>query len=114
MDFFVEESCGWCTPCRAGNIQLRAKLDKIRKGLGTAQDLKDIEDWGKIIKASSRCGLGQTSPQPLLTTLQNFPEVYNKRILKNVDFQPDFDLAAAVSEAAALTGRNVHSEEKPR
>jgi [NiFe] hydrogenase diaphorase moiety large subunit len=114
MDFFVEESCGWCTPCRAGNIQLRAKLDKIRKGLGTARDLKDIEDWGKIIKASSRCGLGQTSPQPLLTTLQNFPEVYHKRILKNVDFQPDFDLAAAVSEAAALTGRKVHLEEKHR
>ena len=112
MDFFVEESCGWCTPCRAGNVQLRARLEKIQKGLGTAQDLKDIEDWGKTIKASSRCGLGQTSPNPLLTTIQNFPEVYQKKILKNVEFQPEFDLAAAVADAAALTGRKPHLEEK--
>jgi [NiFe] hydrogenase diaphorase moiety large subunit len=112
MDFFVEESCGWCTPCRAGNVQLRGKLEKIQKGLGTARDLKDIEDWGKTIKASSRCGLGQTSPNPLLTTIQNFPEVYQKKILKNVEFQPEFDLAAAVADAAALTGRKPHLEEK--
>jgi [NiFe] hydrogenase diaphorase moiety large subunit len=114
MDFFVEESCGWCTPCRAGNLQLRSKLEKIQKGRGTARDLKDIEDWGRIIKATSRCGLGQTSPNPLLTTLQNFPEVYQKKILKNVEFQTEFDLAAAVSEAAALTGQKVHLEEKRR
>jgi len=112
MDFFVEESCGWCTPCRAGNVQLRAKLEKIQRGRGTGQDLKDIQDWGKIIKAASRCGLGQTSPNPLLTTIQNFPEIYQKKILKNVEFQSEFDLTAAVGEAAALTGRKPHLEEK--
>jgi len=112
MDFFVEESCGWCTPCRAGNVILKNKLDKIMRGQGDAQDLKDIEYWGKIIKSMSRCGLGQTSPNPMLTTLRNFPEMYQKKIRPGLEGQPSFDLKAAIQEACLATGRKPILEEE--
>ncbi|MBM3295017.1 MAG: hypothetical protein FJY82_10900 [Candidatus Aminicenantes bacterium] len=105
MDFFIEESCGWCVPCRAGNAILKRKLEKVTSGKGTPQDLSDLESWGKIIKAASRCGLGQTSPNPILTTLQNFREHYDMRLRQGADFVSEFDLAAAVRPAAGLTGR---------
>ena len=105
MDFFVEESCGWCVPCRAGNVLLRKKFDKVARGLGTESDLRDLETWGKLVKATSRCGLGQTSPNPILTTLKSFPELYEARIRKGEDFVPDFDLAAAIQAGCAAANR---------
>jgi [NiFe] hydrogenase diaphorase moiety large subunit len=107
MDFFIEESCGWCVPCRAGNSLLRGKLDKILRRRGTARDLEEIEAWGKIIKNASRCGLGQTSPNPILTTLQNFRHLYEARIKAGADFVSAFDLAEAVKPAAAVTGQSL-------
>ena len=112
MDFFVEESCGWCTPCRAGNVLLRNKLDKIQKGQGAASDLKDIESWGKTIKSMSRCGLGQTSPNPMLTTLQNFPELYRKKVRPEAEGHPTFDLLAAIQDACLATGRTPTIDEE--
>ena len=105
MDFFIDESCGWCTPCRVGNSLLKGRLEKIMSGRGTAQDLKDLEAWGKLIRAMSRCGLGQTSPNPILTTLQNFRDLYEGAIDPQKEFVPDFDLADATLAAARLTGR---------
>jgi len=105
MDFFIEESCGWCVPCRAGNILLKAKLGKITRGHGTDRDLADIESWGKIVKAMSRCGLGQTSANPILTTIQNFRHIYETKLRKDADFVSEFDLTAAVRAAASLTGQ---------
>jgi [NiFe] hydrogenase diaphorase moiety large subunit len=105
MDFFIEESCGWCTPCRVGNSLLKERLEKIMAGRGTKQDLRDLEAWGKTIRAMSRCGLGQTSPNPILSTLQNFRELYEAAIVPEKDFVPDFDLGEATLEAARLTGR---------
>jgi [NiFe] hydrogenase diaphorase moiety large subunit len=110
LDFFIEESCGWCTPCRAGNVLLKKKFEKIVSGLGTAQDLAEIESWGKLIKSTSRCGLGQTSPNPILTTLTNFRELYKKKINKETDFVSEFDLKRAVEEACAVTGRKFQEE----
>ncbi len=107
MDFFIEESCGWCVPCRAGNILLKKKLKKITSGKGTAKDLQEIESWGKTIKAMSRCGLGQTSPNPILTTLQNFREMYEAKVSKDKDFISEFDLGAAVKAASSLTGQKL-------
>jgi [NiFe] hydrogenase diaphorase moiety large subunit len=107
MDFFIEESCGWCTPCRVGNTLLRQKLEKITSGQGTRQDLKEIEAWGKSIKAMSRCGLGQTSPNPILTTLQSFREKYEARVDAARDYVSTFDLEAAVRDAAAVTGQTL-------
>jgi [NiFe] hydrogenase diaphorase moiety large subunit len=113
MDFFVEESCGWCTPCRAGNVLLKKKFEKVVAGRGTARDLKDLEDWGKLIKVTSRCGLGQTSPNPILTTLQNFPELYEAKVHKGADFVPDFDLRAAIQEGSAAAHREPECKESP-
>ena len=114
MDFFVDESCGWCTPCRAGNVLLRNTLDKILAGRGSERDLRDIESWGKIIKSTSRCGLGQTSPNPLLTTLQNFPSLYRDKVRPGDDGRPAFDLKAAVQDACLATGRTPNIEEEHR
>lgn len=105
LDFFIEESCGWCVPCRAGNVLLKKKFEKIAGGHGTPQDLKEIEAWGKIIRCTSRCGLGQTSPNPVLTTLANFRELYESRINREADFIPEFELGRAVAEACEITGR---------
>jgi len=111
LDFFIEESCGWCTPCRVGNSLLKGKLEKIMAGRGTRQDLLDLEAWGKNIRALSRCGLGQTSPNPVLSTLQNFREVYEAAVDPAREFVPDFDLAEATLEAARLTNRAPVAEE---
>ena len=111
MEFFVEESCGWCTPCRAGNVLLKRKFEKVVAGRGAAQDLKDLEDWGKLVKATSRCGLGQTSPNPILTTLQNFRELYEAKIQQGVDFVPDFDLQAALQDGCTAAHRQPECKE---
>jgi [NiFe] hydrogenase diaphorase moiety large subunit len=111
MDFFVEESCGWCTPCRAGNVLLKRKFEKVRAGRGTARDLKDLEDWGKLVKATSRCGLGQTSPNPILTTLQNFRGLYEAKLRRGEEFVPDFDLEAALQEGCTAARRQPECKE---
>ena len=105
MEFFIEESCGLCTPCRVGNVLLAEKLAKVRDGRGTARDLEELESWGRTIKAMSQCGLGQTSPNPILTTLQNFRDHYERLLNKDRDFVPAFDLTEATLEGAQLTQR---------
>ncbi|MEA2064119.1 MAG: NADH-ubiquinone oxidoreductase-F iron-sulfur binding region domain-containing protein, partial [Gemmatimonadota bacterium] len=107
--FFVEESCGWCVPCRVGNMLLKSKLEKVMAGNATHADLEDLEKWGNIIKSTARCGLGQTSPNPILTTLANFRHIYKERI-KEDEYLTGFDLEAAVSDACEQTGRTVHFE----
>ena len=111
MDFFVEESCGWCVPCRAGNVLLRKKFDKVARGLGTEGDLRDLETWGKLVKATSRCGLGQTSPNPILTTLKSFPDLYGAKVRKGEEFVPDFDLEEAIQDGCAAAGRKPECKE---
>ena len=105
MDFFVEESCGWCTPCRAGNVILKQRLEKVMAGKGSASDLADMASWCGVVKAMSRCGLGQTSPNPIATTLDNFREVYEAKIQKGVDFVTEFDMDRAVRDYCAVAGR---------
>jgi len=103
-DFFAEESCGWCVPCRVGTTLLKMKLEKILEGKGTASDLEELKKLGTTVKTMSRCGLGQTAANPILTTLQNFPALYKQRIT-NEDFIPYFDVESAFSEYGAVTGR---------
>ncbi|MFH1531729.1 MAG: NAD(P)H-dependent oxidoreductase subunit E [Pseudomonadota bacterium] len=111
LGFFVEESCGFCTPCRVGNVLLREGLTRVRSGKGTPEDLVSLKRLGETVKTLSRCGLGQTSPNPLLTTLRSFRSVYEERVQKVEDgMNPTFDLSAAVSAAEALAGRtSAHS-----
>jgi len=106
MEFFVEESCGYCTPCRVGNVLIKERLDKIIAGLGEPKDMEYLEQLGQAVKTASRCGLGQTSANPVLSTLKNFPELYQALVKPQTDgFQRSFDLAAAVSQAQAVAGR---------
>ena len=72
LDFTVEESCGKCVPCREGNKVLYQILNKITHGKGEVEDLKKLKDFSEVIKSASLCGLGQTSPNPVLSTLNNF------------------------------------------
>jgi len=76
LDFTVEESCGKCTPCRIGNKRLSEILDRITKGNGTMEDLALLKNLSKVIKDTALCGLGQTSPNPVLSTIDNFWDEY--------------------------------------
>jgi NADP-reducing hydrogenase subunit HndC len=76
LDFTVEESCGKCAPCRIGNKRLYEMLDKITKGHAAQEDLVTLRNLANVIKDTSLCGLGQTSPNPVLSTMDNFPEEY--------------------------------------
>lgn len=76
LDFTVEESCGKCAPCRIGNKRLYELLDKITKGEGTMEDLDRLQNLCKVIKDTALCGLGQTSPNPILSTMDNFYNEY--------------------------------------
>lgn len=76
LDFTVEESCGKCAPCRIGNKRLNEILDKICKGNGTLEDLDNLRNLSVVVKDTSLCGLGQSSPNPVLSTLDNFYHEY--------------------------------------
>ena len=76
LEFTCEESCGKCVPCRIGNKRLWEILNKITKGEGTMEDLDLLKNLSNVIKDTSLCGLGQTSPNPVLSTLDNFWDEY--------------------------------------
>ena len=82
LDFTVEESCGKCVPCRIGNKRMLEILNKITEGKGTMDDLKMLETLGRTIKDTALCGLGQTSPNPVLSTLENFYPEYVAHVKK--------------------------------
>ena len=110
MEFFVHESCGYCTPCRVGNGLLGQALRKIRNGKGEPEDLDYMKDLGETIKMTSRCGLGQTSANPVLTSLAQFRSIYEGQVKPAPKgWQPEFDLAQSVGEASRIAGRkSVH------
>ena len=76
LEFTVEESCGKCAPCRIGNKRLHELLTHITKGNGTMADLDRLKNMCNVIKDTSLCGLGQTSPNPVLSTMNNFMDEY--------------------------------------
>jgi NADH-quinone oxidoreductase subunit F/NADP-reducing hydrogenase subunit HndC len=80
LEFTVEESCGKCTPCRIGNKRLHEILEKITKGNGTMEDLGNLRNLSRVIKDTALCGLGQTSPNPVLSTIENFYDEYVEHI----------------------------------
>lgn len=81
LDFTVEESCGKCSPCRIGNKRLYEMLDTITKGKATMEDLDRLTNLCDVIKDTSLCGLGQTSPNPVLSTMDNFHEEYIAHVI---------------------------------
>ena len=80
QDFIVSESCGKCTPCRIGTKRLLEILTKICDGNGTEEDLKNLEDLSNMVVTASLCGLGQTAPNPILSTLKFFREEYEEHV----------------------------------
>lgn len=80
MEFCVEESCGKCTPCRIGNLRLLEILEKITSGKGDMEDIDRLKELGETIKDTALCGLGQTSPNPILSTINNFYDEYVEHI----------------------------------
>ncbi len=105
-DFFVEESCGYCTPCRVGNQLIKEALGRIAGGKGEPSDLAAMESLAQSMKVTSRCGLGQTACNPVLSTLKNFRAVYDQRVKKDKDgFKPGFDIKAALATAEGIAGR---------
>ncbi len=81
LEFTVDESCGKCTPCRIGTKRLLEILNKITDGNGTMEDLERLESLAEAIKAGSLCGLGQTAPNPVLSTLKYFRHEYEAHIV---------------------------------
>ncbi|QSX05193.1 NADH-quinone oxidoreductase subunit NuoF [Sedimentibacter sp. zth1] len=76
LEFTVDESCGKCTPCREGTKRMLEILNRITEGKGTMEDLDKLESLGNVIKETSLCGLGQTAPNPVLSTLKHFRNEY--------------------------------------
>jgi [NiFe] hydrogenase diaphorase moiety large subunit len=103
--FFAHESCGFCTPCRVGTSLLKNCFDKIHEGHGTAGDLVELTELSRLVKTSSHCGLGQTAANPILNTLERFLHLYERR-LREISFQPGFDLDGELEVARRLTGRD--------
>ena len=83
LQFTKDESCGKCTPCRVGNMRILEILEKITSGKATMEDLDKLEELCHYVKSNSLCGLGQTSPNPVLSTLKYFREEYIEHIVEH-------------------------------
>ena len=84
LEFTVEESCGKCAPCRVGNKRLHEMLEKITSGKGVPEDIEYLKNLSRVIKDTSLCGLGQTSPNPVLSTIENFYDEYLAHVTERV------------------------------
>lgn len=104
MDFFIEESCGSCSTCRNLPHIMKIKLQKILDGHGVRQDIDDLLSWGKIIKVS-RCGLGQTAANPIVSSILNFRHLYEGYVQAMADYDNTFDIEKSVEAANKYVGR---------
>jgi [NiFe] hydrogenase diaphorase moiety large subunit len=91
-------------------VTILTLFEKILDGKGTKADYDQLESACQTVKTMSRCGLGQTAANPILTTMASFPQYFEAR-LKPEDYIPAFDLDAALKEGCAITGRQPHHEE---
>ena len=98
-EFFKQESCGICTPCRAGNFIIQRKLERLRDGLANETDLKELQSWGRLMKTTSRCGLGKTAPNSLIMAIDKFHDYFAERLDKNYNgLNLKFDMEAATED----------------
>ncbi len=106
MEFFADESCGSCVPCRTIPLFMRDKLQKILNGHGVQKDIDDLISWGSLM-VTNRCGLGQTAANPVITSIKNFRKLYDDLINKDLEFDTNFNLTDAMAEAAEYTNRRI-------
>jgi [NiFe] hydrogenase diaphorase moiety large subunit len=111
MNFFAEESCGTCVPCRVGTSLLRDCLSKIMEGKGTQEDLEHLKTWSHQVRLASRCGLGNVAPQPILQSLRSFRSHYEALISRpeNPLFYA-FDLEKAEEEYDQIVEKEAKGE----
>ncbi|TYC52173.1 NADH:ubiquinone oxidoreductase [Rhodobacterales bacterium] len=113
MSFFVHESCGYCTPCRVGNVFLQKAIGKFRSGHANPEDIEYLKDLSATIIETSRCGLGMTSPNPILSTLLNFPLVYSATSRPSKDgIRDTFDIQSAIDSARKIAKRRSYIFDK--
>jgi [NiFe] hydrogenase diaphorase moiety large subunit len=97
--FFKQESCGVCTPCRAGNFIIQRKLNRVALKLAYQVDYDEIREWGNIMQITSRCGLGKMATNTLLMALDKFPDYFDSKVDHHKDgLNKEFDLQTAVQE----------------
>ena len=103
--FFAHESCGFCTPCRVGTQVVARLMDKLADNHGSPYDINEMFKMHRLMQGASHCGLGNTACNPLFDTLNKFRPAYERR-LKSLEYEPAFDLDAALSQARQMTGRD--------
>lgn len=96
--FFMNESCGFCTPCRVGTKLMCELADKVATGQGASLDLDSIKQLNHVMNEMSHCGLGQKAAEPLLETFEKFPEYFVKR-MTDKEYQPSFDVEKSIQRA---------------
>ncbi len=98
-EFFKSESCGICTPCRAGNFIIQRKLERLSNGLANEKDLEELKSWGTIMKNTSRCGLGKTATNSLIYAMDKFHDYFRSRLDKDYNgLSLKFDMEAATKD----------------
>jgi [NiFe] hydrogenase diaphorase moiety large subunit len=102
-EFFADESCGWCVPCRVGTVLLKESIQTTLNGHSTKDDIIALESLATTVAKFSRCGLGQTAPNPILSTLRNFPQIYESRLVPANAVR--IDVERAVEDAASIQRR---------
>ena len=105
MNFFIEESCSSCAPCRALTVILRNKLLRILDGYGTKQDIDELYTWAGYDRAANRCGLGQTAANPIITSIENFYSLYESIVKTDETYVSTFNMEQAVAESCEVVGR---------
>ncbi len=105
LNFFIEESCGSCVPCRAITVLIRERLQKILDGYGIMSDIDDLKDWGEKMKNANRCGLGQTAAAPVLSTIENFRDKYEALVNKEEEYVTEFNMEDAVKASCTYVDR---------
>ncbi|MFO7779345.1 MAG: NuoF family protein [Nitriliruptoraceae bacterium] len=103
MEFCRDESCGKCTPCRAGTVKMHAFLDRIVSGVGRRRDLQHLESLCHTVRATSMCGLGQSAPNPVFSTLEHFRDEYLELLVPDEAFGPDGNGSSPDAQRAVAT-----------
>ncbi|MEN9315785.1 MAG: hypothetical protein RIS35_2178 [Pseudomonadota bacterium] len=103
--FFAHESCGFCTPCRVGTAVNLRLIGKLAANRGSPYDLEEMDRMHRLMQGASHCGLGNTATLALLDLRDKFPQAFRRR-LHSPDYEPAFDLDAALSQARRMTGRD--------